>query len=63
MILGALNTVGGEGYFQQQAIDNPTAFMSLVGKILPKELELSGKDGQPLFPTDITIKLVKPDAG
>lgn len=61
MIIGALKNAGGQDYFEAQAVDNPTAFMSLVGKILPKELELTGKDGAPLLPTEIKINLVNAD--
>ena len=38
MVYEALNGVGGVEYFKQQAIDNPAPFMSLVGKILPKDM-------------------------
>lgn len=43
MILTALDGAGGAVYLQQQAIENPTAFMTLVGKVLP--LQLTGQDG------------------
>ena len=35
MILGALDDVGGQAYLARQADENPTAFMALVGKVLP----------------------------
>lgn len=38
MIEGALSAVGGQKYLEQQAIENPVAFMGLVGKILPKDI-------------------------
>ena len=38
MILKALNKVGGEKYLAKQAELNPQAFMSLVGRILPKDI-------------------------
>lgn len=45
MVLGALDKAGGEKYLLRQALDNPNAFLSLVGKCFPKEVkaELSGK--------------------
>lgn len=43
MILGALDDVGGQTYLAAQARDNPGAFLTLVGKVLPKEI--TGKDG------------------
>lgn len=42
MILEALNEAGGIEYLQRQADENPTAFLTLVGKVLP--LQLSGGD-------------------
>jgi hypothetical protein len=35
MILGALFDVGGQAYLAEQAQKNPSAFMSLLSKILP----------------------------
>jgi hypothetical protein len=39
MILGALERVGGEDYLAQQAQENPTAFLSLLGRVLPKQID------------------------
>ena len=39
MIRNALETAGGESYLAMQAVENPNAFMSLVGKIIPREIE------------------------
>ena len=38
MILAALDNVGGVDYFVTQAKENPVAFMTLIGRILPKEI-------------------------
>ncbi len=38
MIEGALNAAGGQAYLVQQAKENPSAFLTLVGKILPKDI-------------------------
>ena len=38
MILGALDDAGGQKYLAVQAIENPTAFMGLVGRVLPKQI-------------------------
>lgn len=35
MILGALSDAGGQAYLLIQAAENPVAFMTLVGKVLP----------------------------
>lgn len=45
MILGALSKVGGQEYLQKQAEANPTAFMTLIGKVLPTEVN-ANVDGQ-----------------
>lgn len=39
MILGALDDVGGQEYLARQAEENPTAFMGLIGKVLPKDVK------------------------
>ena len=45
MILGALDKAGGESYLLRQANENPTAFMTLLGKILPHQI---GGAGNPI---------------
>ena len=49
MIEGALSAVGGQKYLEQQAMENPVAFMTLVGKILPKDLSVT---------TDTTLNII-----
>lgn len=39
MIEGALEDAGGRAYLARQADENPAAFMTLVGKILPREIK------------------------
>lgn len=46
MVLTALNDAGGAEYLRKQADANPSAFLTLVGKLLPKQL--TGENGQPL---------------
>lgn len=36
---------GTVGYLRHQAIENPAAFMTLLGKVLPTQVEGTGKDG------------------
>lgn len=38
MILAALDDVGGQKYLATQAMENPAAFMALIGKVLPTTL-------------------------
>lgn len=49
MILQSLANVGGEAYLQQQARDNPTAYLSLIGKVLPLQIKEGGSE--PVVPT------------
>jgi len=52
-ILEAANSAGGKrgmvAYLEVQAIANPTAFMTLMGKVLPMQVQGSGKDGEHEF--------------
>lgn len=56
MILRALHGVGGEEYLMAQAGENPAAFLTLIGKVLP--LQVQGDPNAPLVIT--SIKLVGP---
>lgn len=49
MILTALDESGGTEYLKQQAQANPTAFLTLVGKVLPMTLQGTGKEGEFIF--------------
>lgn len=46
MILEALNQSGGVGYLIQQADEEPKAFMALLGRVLPMQLQGGGSDGE-----------------
>lgn len=43
MVLTALDKVGGQKYLQQQAKANPQAFLTLVGRCMPKQVNLGGE--------------------
>jgi hypothetical protein len=49
MILAALNQAGGIEYLVRQSIENPTAFLTLVGKVLPLDVNanVQGQIGMP----------------
>jgi hypothetical protein len=49
MILEALAQKGGADYLARQADENPAAFMTLVGKVLP--LQVTGDGGGALVCT------------
>lgn len=51
MVLQSLANVGGTAYLEQQARDNPNAYMSLVGKVLPLQIKEGGAD--PVVPTTV----------
>lgn len=38
MIRGALNDAGGQKYLKAQSEKNPVAFMGLIGKIIPADV-------------------------
>jgi len=46
MILGALDQAGGAAYLLAQAHENPNAFLTLVGKVLP--MTVAGDPTAPL---------------
>lgn len=58
MILAALNDAGGAEYLLKQANENPNAFLSLVGKVLP--MTVAGDPNNPLL-TGLTVTFVKPN--
>ena len=49
MILEALEGAGGVKYLTTQANENPKAFMTLVGRVLP--LQVTGANGGPIETT------------
>lgn len=56
MVLNALTTVGGEAYLVKQASESPTAFMTLLGKVLPTQV--SQADGDTFKVENITRRIV-----
>jgi hypothetical protein len=42
MVAQALDTAGGVDYLVQQSRDNPTAFLSLIGRIIPLQADVKG---------------------
>lgn len=62
MILQALENKGGVDYLEKCASDNPTAFLSLVGKVLPLQVNGAGDDGAHLTRSEVTFKIVRADA-
>jgi hypothetical protein len=52
MVLGALEEKGGVDYLVEQADKNPTAFLTLVGKVLPMTVA-----GDPENPVKVAGKI------
>jgi hypothetical protein len=52
MIETALTEAGGKDYFVRQAEENPVAFMGLIAKILPKQIDAT-------VTGDVVIKEIK----
>lgn len=58
MILEALSDAGGAAYLLKQSEANPTAFMTLVGKVVPLQL-----GGDPDNPLEMNIRQIALVAG
>lgn len=57
MVLGALAKAGGQKYLETQATVNPVAFLSMLGKCLPKEVKIEGEATM-----SVTIRRLTPGA-
>jgi hypothetical protein len=57
MIIGALNDAGGQAYLAARAKDCPTAFLALVGRVLP--MQVTGTNGNPIA---VDFRWQEPDA-
>lgn len=61
MILDALQEAGGVEYLVEQAREKPAAFLTLVGKVMPLQLNGAGEDGEHLISKDVTFRIIRPD--
>lgn len=52
MVLGALSDAGGQSYLATQARENPSAYLSLLGRVLPHTIV--GGDGGPAIQVTLT---------
>lgn len=55
MILTALSESGGVEYFKQQSKENPTAFMTLIGKVLPTTIS---NEEDEKFEIEVTMNVI-----
>lgn len=60
MILGALDKKGGVDYLMKQADENPTAFLTLVGKVLPLTVAGPGDGGKHI--TELVVRVERGQA-
>lgn len=51
-VLQAFNAVGGAKYLAKQAEENPQAFMTLLGKVLPTQTQFTGEIAMKADPVD-----------
>lgn len=58
MILGALDEAGGQAYLLSQAHENPKAFLSLLARVLP--MQVQGDKDNPLYIAKIERVVVDP---
>ena len=63
MILGALDDLGGQQWLTEQAQADPRAFMSLLGRILPSEIQMDANVLHHEMPTAIRRIIVDPANG
>jgi hypothetical protein len=54
MIRTALDESGGVEYLKEQASSNPNAFLSLVGKIIPKDIKHEVSGGKEPIKVDLS---------
>jgi hypothetical protein len=54
MVIKALDKAGGVDYLVEVSKDNPAAFCTLIGKVIP--LNHTSEDGTMLSPTTIIIR-------
>jgi hypothetical protein len=60
MIETALSKAGGVEYLVRQANENPVAFLALLGKILPRQVEVT-RDTRLIVPPDWRALLQGPE--
>ena len=58
MILQALDKKGGVNYLVRQADENPAAFMTLLGKVLPTQIHGPGEGGEHLV--EVAWRVIQP---
>jgi hypothetical protein len=57
-VMAAFDKVGAEEYLAQQAIENPTAFIGMLSKILPKDVNVGGQEDGVAIKTALEVAFV-----
>jgi hypothetical protein len=58
---GAGGKDGLVGYLKTQAVKNPAAFLTLLGKVIPTQTAMVDSDGNDV-PTSVELKIVRKDS-
>lgn len=53
MVLHSLDRVGGIEYLARQAIENPSAYLSLIGKVIPRDVNVGGQSDNPIVTENV----------
>lgn len=61
MILKALDKAGNDEYLYTQSQENPVAFMGLIGKILPKQVDVDANLTGKIAITEIRRVIINAD--
>lgn len=59
MVLQALSDAGGSEYLLEQANKNPGPFLALVGKVIPKDLNVSGSIEHKAAATEAVAEMMR----
>jgi hypothetical protein len=59
MILTALDKAGGVKYLQDRAMDTPASFLTLIGKVLPQNVNMSGQIDLPSLVSEARERLAR----
>jgi hypothetical protein len=59
MILTALDDAGGVKYLKDRAMDTPASFLTLIGKVLPQNVNMSGQIDLPSLVSEARERLAR----
>lgn len=62
MVSTALKDAGGADYLRRQADENPAAFMTLVGRLMPKDINIASQEDENGNPKSLLVEFIKSHA-